>query len=806
MSRYRSYGKLDDQYRSSGDTSFTRMNSRVRPTQLQPGEVQLSQNGRMEVDGTWQPRKGLLTLSGAITIDADAIRLPFPISAAQRQSNVVTLTLVDTPNTAFVPGQAIFIEGLTDFASTDPNGARTLVSVSFANKQLTFAQTGDNKSFATSATSLAFPAGSAITKLNFTLNDDGANEVFGSGVFSDPNSDTADDIIFTATNNVCDILRLRDQAKFKVRYPGSNTISGRCDLLQAFNKVYIFRGTQTSFESTPVITSKAITSASRSSNTVTVNSTGHGRSVNDFVTLIGLGNFTTDPNGVYKVATVASVNQFTVTTTASGSETFNTSGAVAEYFNDFTLVARGAYTVPSYIIDTAVEATNGQVTVTESNHGLALGDDLEIIKATSPIDLFAKQSVKVSDIPSVSIFSFNLDVENISLGQNINLILSKPQAISYFVHQPATPFAVLNQRRLWMPYFYTSDSSPVKRPNQDEIIASDILDGDTFDVLGGSLKITGGSSDFIVGLEPFTENKLVAFCRRSIHQIDGVSGSLADVQVNVVTPDLGCSARRSIVQIANKIFFLSDQGVYGLEYLDEYNLRGLEVPLSEAITPIMKRINQDYVDKAVGAFFDARYFLAIPIDGAVENNVILIWNTINGGWESIDTVNNVSFNVRDMLVAREGTKNSLYITTSEGGVHQVDGFDGGDQISVQAGVSVPQTLDVQSILTTREYDIDAIDRKFFARSEVHVKSDTDSVSDASISFTSSDPDQTSAATTISGVFGANLAAGEDASIRTSVRLRGYGCSATITPTAGRPFVRAVKLDARITDRSRTSTQ
>ena len=806
MSRYRSYGRLDDQYRSEGDTAFTKMNSRVRPTQLQPGEVQLSQNGRMEVDGTWQPRKGLLTLSGAITIDADAIRLPFPISAAKRQSNVVTLTLVDTPNTAFVPGQTIFIEGLTDFALTDPNGAQTLTSVSFVNKQLTFAQTGNNKSFATSATSLVFPAGSAVTQLNFTLNDDGANEVFGSGVFSDPNSDSADDIIFTATNNVCDILRLRDRAKFKVRYPGSNTISGRCDLLQAFNKVYIFRGKQTTLESTPIITSKAITSATRSGNTITVNCTDHGRSVNDFVTLIGLGNFTTDPNGVYKVATAPTVNQFTVTSTASGTETFNASGAVAEYFNDFTLVPSGAYTIPSYIIDTAVEATDGQVTVTESNHGLALGEDLEIIKASSPIDLFAKQSVKVSEVPSVSIFSFNLDVENISLGQNVNLVLSKPRAISYFIHQPATPFAVLNQRRLWMPYFNTSDSSPVKRPNQDEIVASDILDGDTFDVLGGSFKITGGSSDFIVGLEPFTENKLLCFCRRSIHQLDGVSGSLADVQVNVVTPDLGCSARRSIVQIANKIFFLSDQGVYGLEFLDQYNLRGLEVALSEAITPIMKRINQDYVDKAVGAYFDNRYWLAIPIDGAVENNVILIWNTINGGWESIDRVNNVSFNVRDMIVAREGTKNSLYITTSEGGVHQIDGFDGGDQISVQAGVSIPETLDVQSILTTREYDGDTLDRKFFARSEVHVKSDTDSVSDASISFTSSDPDQTSAATTISGVFGANLAQGEDASIRTSVRLRGYGCSATITPTAGRPLVRAVKLDARITDRSRTSTQ
>ena len=802
MSRYRSYGKLDDQYRSEGDTAFTRMNSRVRPTQLQPGEVQLSQNGRMEVDGTWQPRKGLLTLSGAITIDADAIRLPFPISSAQRQSNVVTLTLVDTPNTAFVPGQSIFIEGLTSY-TTNPNGAQTLTSVSFANKQLTFAQTAGNESFSTSATSLAFPAGSAVTQLNFTLNDDGANEVFGSGVFSDPNSDSADDIIFTATNNVCDILRLRDRAKFKVRYPGSNTISGRCDLLQAFNKVYIFRGRQTAFESTPVITSKAITSASRSSNTVTVNSTGHGRSVNDFVTLIGLGAFTTDPNGVYKVATVPSVNQFTVTTTASGSETFNTSGAVAEYFNDFALVPSGTYTIPSYIIDTSTAAADGIVTVDEVGHGLVLGQELKIIKGDSPFDAFVKETVRVSVVVSADQFKFNLEIED-TTGKN--LVLSKPQAISYFVRQPATPFAVLNQRRLWMPYFNTSDSSPVKRPNQDEIIASDILDGDTFDVLGGSFKITGGSSDFIVGLEPFTENKLLCFCRRSIHQLDGVSGSLADVQVNVVTPDLGCSARRSIVQIANKIFFLSDQGVYGLEFLDLYNLRGLEVALSEAITPIMKRINQDYVDKAVGAYFDNRYWLAIPIDGAVENNVILIWNTINGGWESIDTVNNVSFNVRDMIVAREGTKNSLYITTSEGGVHQVDGFDGGDQISVQAGVSVPQTLDVQSILTTREYDGDTLDRKIFARSEVHVKSDTDSVSDASISFTSSDPDQTSAATTISGVFGANLAAGEDASIRTSVRLRGYGCSATITPTAGRPLVRAVKLDARITDRSRTSTQ
>lgn len=804
MSRYRSYGKLDDQYQSDGDTAFLRMNARLRPSQLQPGEVQLSQNGRMEKDGTWQPRKGLLTLSGAITIAADAIRLPFAISAAQRDSNVVTITLSETPNSAFVPGNTIFIEGLTGF-STDPNGAKTLVSVSFVNKQLTFAQTAGNESFSTSVTSLAFPASTAVTELPFTLNDDGSNEVFGSAVFSDPNSDNTDDYIFTATNNVCDILRLRDRVKFKVRYPGSNTISGRCDLLQAFNKVFIFRGNKTSFESTPTLTTKAVSSASQSGTTITVNSTGHGRSANDFVTLTGLGNYTIDPNGVYKVAT-ASTNSFTVTSTNSVSVTYNVSGANAEYFNDFTLVASGDYTVPSYIIDTAIEASNGQVTVTETSHGLNQGDDLEIIKATSPLDLFAKDSVKVAEVTDANTFKFNLDVENVSLGQNVNLVLSKPQAISYFVHQPATEFAVLNQRRLWMPYFFDSAGSPQKRPSNDEIIASDILDSDTFDAIGGALKITGGSSDFIVGLEPFTENTLVVFARRSIHQVNGVSGSLADVQVNVITPDLGCSARRSIVQIANKIFFLSDQGVYGLEFLDQYNLRGLDVPLSEPIQPYIDRINQDYVDRSTGAFFNSRFFLAIPIDGATENNVILVYNTLNGGWESIDTVDSTGFNVRDMLVAREGAENALYITTSEGGVHKIEGFDGGDQISVSAGVSVPETIAVNSILKTREYDLKTIERKYFARGELHLKSDADSVSDATISFDSSDPDSSRTGASISGSFGSNLAQDEDASLRTSIRLRGFACSATITPSTGRPFVRAVKLDGRLADRSQTSTQ
>ncbi len=58
MPRYASFGRLDSQLVDDGDTAFVRINQRLRPDQLKPGEVAVSQNGRMDVDGAWQPRLG----------------------------------------------------------------------------------------------------------------------------------------------------------------------------------------------------------------------------------------------------------------------------------------------------------------------------------------------------------------------------------------------------------------------------------------------------------------------------------------------------------------------------------------------------------------------------------------------------------------------------------------------------------------------------------------------------------------------------------------------------------------------------
>jgi hypothetical protein len=875
VSRYRSYGKLDDPFTSEGDTFFLRMNARLRPNQLKPGEVALSKNGRMNKDGTWQTRKGLSTLFGSITSGENAIRLPYRITTAQRLGGVVAATLNATPSLSFVPGDDITIADL-GFTTDSPNGTFPLESVNFTTNQITYisssfvkhnglfykclqdntssssnepgtaggssfwsTSTNANNASAWSASSVSYngpgvdetlpvtvdtpasPSGnpsvastgtSISTTLNFTLNDNGVNEVFGSAVFSDATSNN-DDYIFTATDTTCIVLRLKDQALFKCRYEaGGESVDGPVGMVQGLGKMYIFRTRQTTLESTPSVQQIAVSSASQSGQTITVNtSSDHFRLVDDYVTLTGFGNWTDDPNDCYQVVSIPTSTQLTVTMATSQTKTFNVSGARVEYFLDFSKVANGTYTAPLYLTDTTTVAQDGVVTMDITSHGLSAGDDLTIQSGISPFDLFADQKVRVTGAPTVNQFTFNLEVANVSIGQSKTLTVNKPLAVGKgYIHQPAAPWGVVHERRLWMPYWYTSDTTPADRGIRDEIVASDIMDFDTVDVIGNQFRPSAGQSDYLVQLTPFTKDSLVVFNRKSIHLMSGISGSLADVSTNVVTTEIGCSARKSVVQVANQIIFLSDQGIYSVEFLDEYNLRGTGTPISETIQPFIDRINQDYVHLSCGVYFDNRYWLALPLDivpgsgDATKLNTIIVYSFLNGGFESIDTVNSTEFAIRELIVAREGSQNALYLTTEEGGIHKVDGADGGDVVSMTAGQAVPETIAVVSQCTTRQYDADTADRKMFARSELHIKSSDQGLSDGDISFITEDPDSTTSATSISTLLGSTLPASEDSSIRLGVRKRGFGIQTDFKPTAGRPFLRAVKIDARVADRSTTS--
>jgi hypothetical protein len=899
------------------------MNARLRPNQLKPGEVALSKNGRMNDDGTWQPRKGLNTLFGSITTGEDAIRLPYIILSASRSSDVVTVVLDDTPSLSFIVGNNITIAGL-NFTGDDPNGTFALASVNFNTRTITYASSGANEVFTTvgssqrwstidvsysglteswisynpigrtsvasmgnaipttinyivtnavrasnvvtltledtpasefavsgtvhvddidasingshtitaintSAKTVSFADTGADTTFavnsnnvgntsvastteNFTLDDDAVNAVYGSAVYSDASSEN-DDFIFSATNNLCLIVRLKDAKLYKCRYEqGGETVDGPVGMSQGFDKMFIFRTRKTTLSASPKLNRFAITQATQSGQTISVTTASdHGRVVGDFVTLTRLGNWEYNPNDCYQVASVPANDQLTVTMTQSQSKTFNVSGAQVEYFEDFTRVASGTYTAPAYLTDTSTASVSGVVTMDVSSHGLAVGDRLTIHTSQSAIyDSFIGSEVVVTSVPTVNQFTFNLGVKDDS---NHSLTVSRPLAIGKgFIHQPAAPFGEFHQRRLWVPYQYTSDTSPTDRGIRDELVASDIFDSDTMDQIGNQFRISSGKSDFIVGIKGFTQDSVVVFNRKSIHLMTGVSGSLADVKTTQVTDEVGASARKSIVQVANQIMFLSDQGIYGVSFLDEYNLRGTGTPISETIQPFIDRINQDFAFLSVGVYFNNRYWLAVPLDsepGAGDTNklnTILVYNFINQGFESIDSVDSTEFAIRDLLVAREGSQNALYLTTLEGGVHKLDALEGGDKVSQKAGQRPEEDpgIDVVSQLTTRQYDADSMDRKNFSRAEFQIKSSESNPSNGDIRFIAEDPDSTSEPVNLTTLLGNELGTAEDASVRLRVRKRGFGIQADFQPSNGRPYVRATKVDARITDRSTTS--
>lgn len=718
MARYSRFGALDSAIVDDGDVGFTKVNNRLRPDQLKAGEVVESYNGRMDIEGAWQTRKGLDSFGPTLTANTESIRLVSPpvwylyatasISSASRSGTTVT---VNTATNAFSSNTLVNIAGVS--GTVDPTGNRVITVVS--NTQFTFTIPGATGSETyTVSSGVAGPA-----KLTATA----TTGVYGSCVFSDPASQNANYII-RATNQNAIATPIAGGASTTIAYPSGTTISDDVELLQCFDKVILFREGLTALEW----------------------------------------------NG-------------------------SLSGTPA-----FTEVASGVYTQPVYF-DAASNAsiTDGVVTISANSHGLAVGDYVYVIDRGSSELQEGDFKYTVSEVPNANSFKFIGQVPDVSSDRIV--VSKKVSSGKGFIHMPAPGWGHYHQRRLWVPYWYEPGAGSYSDRNvRDEIIASDILDSDTYDRIQNQYRVTAGVADYVVGLQAFAEDNLLVFNRNSIHLVRGVSGSVADTSVQVITAEVGCVARRSILQVGNQVLFLSDNGVYAAAFGDLYNLRGAGVPLSEPIAATIQRINSDYADKAVAAYFNNRYYLAVPLDASTTNNAILIYNFLNQGWESLDMTGQTGWIIDNLLVAENNGFGSLYSVSPSGSIHKIDAReDGNDRLSLFAGVD-PIIYPIGSNVTTRQYSYGTMDRKKFNSYEIHIESSSSESSNATFSAEVENPDSITFLGFLSTLLGSNLAVAEDASVRGRIgNKRGYGIQMTVAPTNGRPKLRAVKVQAMLTD-------
>ena len=822
MSQFRSTGGLDDSIASDGDRGFFGVNQRLQLNQLEPGEVRESLNGRME--GFWRPRKNVVSVSPVLTTGGIPLNLPFhilpspfflAITAVSYAANVVTITT--STNHGLTIGQTgnLAVSGIT-FTGTNNNGVKSVTAATV--NTLTFPVTG--------VTAVALGATPRITQIN--VNDAASSEVLASCLFSDPNEANKEYIIVALETLAKKIdLSTTPYTATTIPYPVGATVGSNCDMLQCFDKVMIMRDGKQALEWYP--NGRAILSASSnataSPNTVvTMRVREHGLTAGSSVVIAGLTGGT-PPNGTFTVETIVDQDSFTfVASGISTSTTFVTT--VATMTDGFTLSPGGAYTQPQTFIVTGSDVTvsSGLVTVTKAtlgNNTIFAGDIIVIYEATIPefTSVVGNQFQVIS--ATATTITFYAPVGNITSG-------SSSQQLEFggrftegggFMHQPGAPWATYFQRRLFVPFYYSQSgtfSAPVytSRKISDEIAVSDLLDTTTFDQIENQFRITGGTADYVVAMHGFYDDSLVVLNRNSIHLVAQTQGSLSDTVVKELTGEVGCLARKSVVMQANNMLFLADEGIYGLTFLNDYNLRGTEEPLSKNIQPYIDRINKNLADKSVAVYFNNRYYIAVPLDSvaggndARGNNAVLIYNFLNKGWESLDTYGDSRFLIKNFITASAGVRNNLYAVSANGGLHQIDASDSSvDRLSVTNENTNVVTPTINSYVTSRGYDFKTLERKRFTDAQVQMQNLAGETGEYDIAFATEDPDSVESIGTTTTFLGGQILSpstsgeAETASIRCRLGgQRGYTGTITLTRTIGSPKIHSIQVAGSITNR------
>ena len=845
MARYDTYTRFDDRMLEELDRGFIGFNNRLRPDQLTSGILFDSQNGRMAQNGEWQTRKGIDNIKAPLSVGGSALTLDFTLDDdLSGTASVVSNELVIT----FGSSHGLGTSGTVDITLFDLSGATISPATTTGNYEATITSSTTlkltDKTY-TSASGTIIIGGAQLAGTP-ALNDDAVNEVYGSCIFSDPN-DESESYIILATNAKAVAIKVSDPStEYDLAYPGGETISSPVEMVQAFNKLIIFRKGDTPFEkdlsATNINTEPTldkVTSGEYSQPTQIVCASGE-------FALIENRGIVHQSDGVSQGDIISVVGDKTLSADQTSGLIIGERLTIAKVF------AAGSTT--SITAATAASVTGGEfdglykVTATASGHGKNVGDPITIagfgdtkidgkrfVAEISGNDVIfyvpQNPSTTISGDETLALaagFEFYLDPSKTSThitdGQSLTSTPVFARKISEglgFSHMPAPEYGVYHQRRLAVPYRYSvSDVADTYADRKifDEILISDILDTDTYDQVYGQFRFNAGKSDFNVGMLSFSDDKLVVFNRNSIHIVVG-NGDLSGFQSQLLTDEVGLTARNSVIQVGNQIIFLSDNGVYGLSFVDLYNLRGNEVPLSESIQKTIDTINKAHVDKASAVYFDNKYYLAVPTGTSEVNNTLLIYNFLNKSWESIDTVNNVdlsgstfsSFEFTKLLVAGKGLKRGVYVTNTDGGIHRLEVFaDGIDRVITDIGSTTEKETRVQGSATTRMFTLGSIDRKKFNNFELHLQSGPDNSSDVSISAVSenidSEPalDLKDASDYIGGV---SIAPDEDVSIRGRIgNKRAYGLQMTLTSILGRPRFRSLKIAGAETFRSTSSVQ
>lgn len=134
---------------------------------------------------------------------------------------------------------------------------------------------------------------------------------------------------------------------------------------------------------------------------------------------------------------------------------------------------------------------------------------------------------------------------------------------------------------------------------------------------GGFIDVRSYDGSKIIGMKVIF-NSIVVFKETSAYKIFGSHPS--NYELVQLFSSNGAIADKSICVGNNGAFFLNSDGIY---FYDGTNT----TLISQAINKLIGKMNIDYASKSVGAYYNNKYYLSIPISGSTSNNILIEYNT-----------------------------------------------------------------------------------------------------------------------------------------------------------------------------------
>lgn len=268
---------------------------------------------------------------------------------------------------------------------------------------------------------------------------------------------------------------------------------------------------------------------------------------------------------------------------------------------------------------------------------------------------------------------------------------------------PNADHGVFFQNRLFIPH------------DEDLVSVSDYLNYTRYLPVRSQFKVNQGSADDLVTLKPIGEKALVCFKTNSIYIIRNLTFNLHGARLDEVSDEVGLTARRSVVDTGNDLWFLSERGVESLARLRDGQVRRQTQPVSDPIEPWIRRINWEHAHKAVAEMANKRFYLAVPFDTSETNNVVLVYDFVQQAWSGRDT----GHEIKDFVRANYAGRRELMFLDEDGflNIYEHDFEDD----AYDAGTTSLSKSQIPMRVKTRGYSSDDLRSKRFIPAEMTMR-------------------------------------------------------------------------------------